>query len=73
MSIALYREEIGRNLKRARCRIGLKQVEVAVVANVGYRHYQKLEAGRVNVTIETLCRLARAFKTKVSKLVRGRY
>lgn len=72
MTTAHYRKEIGDNLKEARKSAGYKQAEVETVAGVGYRHYQDIETGKVNVSIDTLCRLAKAFNTTVSKLVKGR-
>lgn len=69
---AEFRKEVGVNLKEARRKAGLKQAEVPTVAGIAYRHYQDIETGKVNVTLDTLCRLAQAYKTSVAKLVRGR-
>ncbi len=71
MTKTLFRE-VGRNLRDARKKAGLRQKEVVAVSGVAYRHYQNIEAGRVNVTLETLCRLAEAFGTSVSELTRER-
>ena len=67
-----YRKEVGQNIKQARKKAGLKQAEVQDIAGVTYRHYQDIETGKVNVTLDTLCRLATAFKTEVSSLTKGR-
>jgi transcriptional regulator with XRE-family HTH domain len=68
----LYLKEVGLNLKQARKKIGMRQIEVEEKTGVSYRHYQNIEAGRVNVTLETLCRLACAFGTSVAELTKGR-
>jgi DNA-binding XRE family transcriptional regulator len=67
-----YRKEVGQNLRAARKSAGLKQSQVEEVSGVGYRHYQDIETGKVNVTLDTLCRLAVAFRTNVAKLTKGR-
>lgn len=67
----LYLKEVGNNLREARKRAGLRQIEVEAKAGVAYRHYQNIEAGKVNVTLETLCRLATAFGTSVANLTKG--
>jgi transcriptional regulator with XRE-family HTH domain len=67
-----FLKDVGENLKQARKRAGIRQVEVESIAGVAYRHYQKIEAGHVNMTVETLCRLAAAFGTSVAELTRGR-
>jgi transcriptional regulator with XRE-family HTH domain len=62
--------QLGRNIRAARIRCGLKQVEVQEGSGITYRHYQNIEAGRVNVTVETLCRLAKLFNMPLEELVR---
>ena len=71
MDSAVFLKEVGTNLREARKRAGLRQVEVEAKAGVAYRHYQDIEAGKVNVSLDTLCRLASAFNTTVSNLCRG--
>lgn len=66
-----YQKEVAENIRAARKQAGFKQADVEAVSGVGYRHYQDIETGKVNVTLDTLCRLATAFKTNVSKLVKG--
>lgn len=71
MDTAVFLKEVGTNLREARKRAGLRQVEVETKAGVAYRHYQDIEAGKVNVSLDTLCRLASAFNTTVANLCRG--
>ncbi len=71
MDPSIFLKEVGQNLREARKRAGLRQVEVETKAGVAYRHYQDIEAGKVNVSLATLCRLAGAFNTTVADLTRG--
>jgi transcriptional regulator with XRE-family HTH domain len=66
-----YLKEVGLNLKQARKKLGMRQIEVEGKTGVSYRHYQNIEAGKVNVTLDTLCRLAGAFQTSVAELTKG--
>ncbi len=66
-----YLRQVGRNIRAARIRLGLKQIDVHVESGITYRHYQNIEAGKVNISLETLFRLAHLYKVKVEELVRG--
>ena len=70
MQFKSYLRHLGRNIKAARTRCGLKQVEVYEGCGLTYRHYQNIEAGKVNVTVETLYRLSQLYKVKVQDLVK---
>lgn len=70
MNFENYLRQIGQNIRAARTSRGLKQVDVQEGSGLTYRHYQNIEAGRVNVTVETLFRLALLFKVPVEELVR---
>jgi transcriptional regulator with XRE-family HTH domain len=69
MQFKTYLRQLGGNIKAARIRSGLKQIDVYNSSGVTYRHYQNIEAGKVNVTIETLHRLSRLFKVTIKDLV----
>jgi transcriptional regulator with XRE-family HTH domain len=64
-----YLRQIGKNIRSARVKAGLAQVEVHERSGITYRHYQNIEAGKVNVSLQTLFRLARLYQTKVEELV----
>jgi transcriptional regulator with XRE-family HTH domain len=64
-----YLRQIGKNIKAARVKAGLAQIEVHERSGITYRHYQNIEAGKVNVSLETLFRLAKLYKTTVKELV----
>ena len=58
--LEIYIKQIGRNVQAARHQSGLKQIDVETTG-LTYRHYQNIEAGRVNVTVSTLFRLSKLF------------
>jgi transcriptional regulator with XRE-family HTH domain len=70
MKFDAYLRQLGKNIKAARTRRGMKQMDIHEGSGVTYRHYQNIEAGRVNVTIETLFRLAAILGVRIEELVR---
>lgn len=70
MGLHTHLQQVGQNIRRARLRRGFRQIDVNERIGVNYRHYQNIEAGRVNLTIEMLCRLARLFQVRLEELVR---
>lgn len=70
MKQKVYLQQLGRNIKAARVRQGLRQRDVEELIGLTYRHYQSIEAGRVNVRVGTLFDLAALYKTTVEELVR---
>ncbi len=71
MTFQAHFRQVGRNIRRARQSKGLRQVDVNELVGVNYRHYQNIEAGRVNLTLDTLCRLARLFGVSLEDLVKN--
>jgi transcriptional regulator with XRE-family HTH domain len=65
VKVTRYLKAVGSNIRKARIRAGLRQVDVTENCGLTYRHYQNIEAGKINLTILTLCRLALAFKVPV--------
>jgi transcriptional regulator with XRE-family HTH domain len=63
------RQEIGRNIKKARKQARLKQVEVAVNAGLNPSYYGKIERGLVNPSLEKLYRIIKALNTHSSKIL----
>jgi transcriptional regulator with XRE-family HTH domain len=51
---------LGRAVRSARMAKALTQEEVARRSGFGWRHIQKIEAGEVNATLRTICKLAAA-------------
>jgi transcriptional regulator with XRE-family HTH domain len=64
-----YLRQVGKNIKAARIKAGMAQMEVHERSGITYRHYQNIEAGKVNISAQTLFRLARLYRTKVEDLV----
>jgi transcriptional regulator with XRE-family HTH domain len=62
-------KRLGANLKKRRVSLELTQEDVAERGGIAVRHYQKLEAGEVNVTLRTLVRLSAALKAELSSLL----
>jgi transcriptional regulator with XRE-family HTH domain len=48
----------------------LTQEEVADILGMAVRHYQKIEAGELNITLRTLARVASAVRTSPSDLLK---
>jgi len=62
---------VGQNLRAARKAVPLTQLETEGKSGVAYRHYQDIETGKVNVSLNTLIALAKAFGTTVNAITRG--
>jgi len=58
-----------RTIRERRTLLGMTQEEIAHSIGVTARHYQKIEAGRVNVTLRTLCGIADALKIAPGELL----
>jgi transcriptional regulator with XRE-family HTH domain len=56
------------NVRRLREKLKWTQEQAAEVSGIAVRHYQKIEAGDVNVTVGTLVRVAKAFRVSVKAL-----
>jgi transcriptional regulator with XRE-family HTH domain len=53
--------ELGHRVRAARLAADLSQQQAATKADVDFRYYQRLEKGRINPTVRTLARVAKAF------------
>lgn len=62
------RARLARATKRLRAARGWTQEEAAEAANLNLRHYQKVERGSVNATLDTIERLCQAFAVDVVAL-----
>jgi transcriptional regulator with XRE-family HTH domain len=69
MQLTPYLRRVGRRIQDLRVQSGLRQIDVNERAGLTYRHYQNIEAGRVNVTLSTLCRISRVLKVSVKELL----
>jgi len=57
------------SLRQHRKNMALTQVKFAAEAGIDYRHYQELEAGRVDPKISTIWKITKAFNLKISTLL----
>ncbi len=64
-------EWIAGNVKARRLQMGLTMAEAGAKVGIHWRHWQKVEAREVNVTVETLARIARALRVEASALLRA--
>jgi UDP-N-acetylglucosamine 1-carboxyvinyltransferase len=65
-SIPAQRVDIAQQIKNIRVKLGYTQMEVAQKLGVIQQFVSKLEAGRENVTIDTLKRIANVFDKKLT-------
>lgn len=49
---------LGRSIRATRTSRNMTQETLAAAVGIGSRHLQKIEAGEVNVTLSTICRIA---------------
>jgi transcriptional regulator with XRE-family HTH domain len=57
-------------MRQRRNELGLSQEATAERMQITTRHFQKIEAGDLNLTLRTLCRLADALHIKPADLLR---
>jgi transcriptional regulator with XRE-family HTH domain len=62
------RKTLSAALKKRRRELGFTQEDVADALGIVARHYQKIEAGTMNVTLETLARLSAALDVQIRDL-----
>ena len=63
------RIQLGRRVKQRRVEAGYTQVAFAAMIGTSQSYLWKLEAGRINASIEALCRIADALGTSVGDLI----
>jgi len=61
--------QIGKNLRKARKELGLKQSEVAKKAGINANYYSRIERGEVNPTIEFISKIIKVLKVKSSDIL----
>ena len=64
------RERIAARVRALRTKTGLTLRVASERATIHWRHWQKIEAAQVNVTLWTLVRLGEALRTDPMELVR---
>ncbi len=65
-----YRRIVGQKIRDHRKQAGLSQEALAEKASLSYKYLGEVERGYVNVSLDSLMRIARALKLKLGDLVR---
>jgi transcriptional regulator with XRE-family HTH domain len=65
-----YRRTVGQQIRAYRKGAGLTQEKLAEKASLSYKYVGEVERGVVNVSLDSLMRVAKALKLKVADLVR---
>lgn len=63
------RRQLGRRVKQRRVEAGYTQVAFADMIGTSQSYLWKLEAGKINASIEALCKIADALDTSVGDLI----
>ncbi|MBX7149417.1 helix-turn-helix domain-containing protein [bacterium] len=63
------KRQVAQNIKKARTKRGLTQEAAAELSGFHYKYYQRIESGLVNLTLDSLGKLATAFKVKASNFL----
>ena len=64
-----YRRIVGQKIRAYRKQAGLSQEKLAEKASLSYKYLGEVERGYVNVSLDSLMRLAKALKVKLRDLV----
>jgi transcriptional regulator with XRE-family HTH domain len=64
-----YRRIVGQNIRSYRKQAGLSQEKLAEKASLSYKYLGEVERGYVNVSLDSLMRLAKSLKVKLRDLV----
>lgn len=65
-----YRRIVGQQIRAHRKEAGLSQEQLAEKASLSYKYLGEVERGCVNVSLDSLMRIAKALKVKVAELTR---
>ena len=65
-----YRRTVGKKLRKYRQRRGLSQERLAEKADLSYKYVGEVERGCVNISLDSLVRLAKALGVRLRDLVR---
>jgi len=64
-----YRRTVGQKVRAYRKQAGLSQEKLAEKANLSYKYLGEVERGQVNVSLDSLMRIAKALKVRLRDLV----
>ena len=66
-----YRRTVGQQIRAYRKEAGLTQEKLAEKASLSYKYLGEVERGVVNISLDSLARIAKALKVKVQDLLDG--
>jgi transcriptional regulator with XRE-family HTH domain len=66
-----YRRIVGQNIRNFRKRAHLSQEKLGEKAALSYKYVGEIERGSVNVSLDSLTRIAKALKVGIEDLVHG--
>lgn len=64
-----YRRIVGQNIREFRKRAGLSQERLGEKAALSYKYVGEIERGSVNVSLDSLMRIAKALRVKIGDLL----
>jgi transcriptional regulator with XRE-family HTH domain len=65
-----YRRIVGQKIRAYRKEAGLSQEKLAEKASLSYKYLGEVERGVVNISLDSLMRIAKALKVKINDLSR---
>ena len=65
-----YRRIVGQHIRAYRKQAGLSQEQLAEKSSLSYKYLGEVERGYVNVSLDSLMRITKALKVKVSDVTR---
>jgi transcriptional regulator with XRE-family HTH domain len=66
-----YRRIVGQNIRSFRKRAHLSQEKLGEKADLSYKYVGEVERGSVNVSLDSLMRIAKALKIKIGDILHG--
>ena len=68
MGVSFIRSIIAFNIAWYRKKCGLRQIDVSEKTGINYRYYQDIEAGKRNITLDTLQKISNILSTQIENL-----
>jgi len=62
-------KQLGQNIKKARKKAGLTQLDVAEKSAISVNYFARIERGEVNPSMDILEQIAKALKVKSSEIL----
>lgn len=62
------RRKVANNIKKVRSEVGLTQEEASFRAGLHYKYYQRIESGSVNLTLDSVEKISKAFSVPPKSL-----